>query len=420
MRLIRHRSSLAVLTALLAASACVHSPTAPAGPSAALTALPRQLSPAEQSVLGAANAFSFALFGKVSAAQPDTNVFLSPLSASMSLGMALNGAANGTYDEMRSALQFGSTSQHDIDAGYHSLIALLTGLDPAVQLDVANSVWYDRTFPFYQSFLDTTRTYFDADVQPLDFTNQSASLAAINGWVNTKTNGKIPTILDAIRQGDVMYLVNAVYFNAHWRTRFDSALTQAAPFTPAAGAPQQVMLMHREGTMSYVQTGAYQAVDLAYGDSAFTMTVLLPAPGVSVDALADSLTPAFWTTLTTSLHGSKVDLYLPRMKLSYARTLNGDLKALGMNAAFVPDGADFTRMSSMGTALYVSFVKQKTFVSVDESGTEAAAVTVTGVATTAFEPPAVMRVDRPFVFVIRERLSGTILFMGKIASLPGA
>ncbi len=408
----------AVVTLLVAAS-CAGAPTEPVGPPPARTMLPRPLTSAEQTIVQASIAFSFALFDTVSAAQHDSNVFLSPLSASMSLGMALNGAAGTTYDQMRSALQFGNASQHDIDAGYQSLIALLTSLDPAVTMQVANSIWYERTFPFYQSFLDTTKTYFDAEIQPLDFSNVDASLAAINGWVNTQTNGKIPSILDAIDSNDVMFLVNAIDFNANWRARFDPAETQTARFIPANGATQPVSLMHRLGSMLYAESPSYQAVELSYGDSAFAMTVLLPAPGLSVDALADSLSPAFWARLTSSLSGQRVELYLPKLTLTYSRTLNHDLAALGVQNAFVPNVADFTGMSSAGKSLYVSFVKQKTYVRVDEAGTEAAAATVTGVGVTALPSAIVMRVDRPYLFVIRERLTGALLFMGKITNLAG-
>ncbi|MGH7670387.1 MAG: serpin family protein [Gemmatimonadaceae bacterium] len=414
-----HRfTPLVALVVLAVAASCADSPTQPRGPGSALIGLPRQLTPAEQNIIQASNAFSFALFGQVSGAQPDSNVFLSPLSASMSLGMALNGAADSTYDQMRSALQFGNATQHNIDAGYQSLIALLTSLDPGVQMQVANSVWYEQTFPFYQSFLDTARTYFGATVQPLDFSDVTASLAAINGWVNTQTHGKIPTILNSIAPNEVMFLINAVYFKGSWRQRFDSALTEQGAFTPAVGAPQQVWLMHRVVTMSYAEGDAYQAVDLAYGDSAFTMTVLLPKPGTSVDALADSLTPQFWAALTSNLHNQDVDLTLPRLQLTYTRQLNDDLAALGMRSAFVPNVADFTRMSSEGQRLYISRVDQKAFVNVDESGTEAAAATATGVGPTSIEVPVPMHVDRPYLFVIRERLSGTLLFMAKIATPP--
>lgn len=409
--------TLLPLLALLGA-ACAGGPTEPA-PRPALTALPRPLTPAEQSVIAASNAFSFALFDRVSTAQPDSNVFLAPLSASMVLGMALNGAAGQTWDEMRAALQLGSADQGDINAGYQSLVRLLVSLDPAVRMQIANSVWYERTFPFYQSFLDSARTYFDAEVQPLDFNDVAGSLAAINGWANTKTHGKIPTVLDRIEPANVMFLVDAIYFKGDWRAKFDPARTRLEQFHAADGSLQPVQLMHRQATMRYAADADWQAVDLPYGDSAFSMTVVLPAPGASLDALVDSLSPTFWRTLTSRFANAEVELSLPKVKLSYGRTLNDDLQALGMRVAFVPDQADFTRMSSLGRKLYVSFVKQKSYVNVDENGTEAAAVTVGGISTTSVPQHVVVRVDRPYLFVIRERLSGTILFMGKITSPAG-
>jgi serine protease inhibitor len=390
--------------------------TSPASATPALTALPRDLTPAERGVLNASNAFSFALWKRVNTGPRDSNVFVSPLSASFSLGMAMNGAANQTLDDMRTGLQFGTTTLADIDAGYKSLIGLLTTLDPTVTMDIANSIWYRNTFSFNQSFLDDGTNYFGATVKPLDFANTSASLAAINGWVNTQTKGKIPTILDAIEPENVMFLINAIYFKGSWRTRFDPAQTSDAAFHAASG-DQTARLMHRHDTMLYAESPTYQAVDLPYGDSAFTMTVVLPKPGTTVESLAASLDPGAWQALTSNLQRGDVDLYVPKLKISWVRDLIPDLKALGMIAPFA-DGADFTRMSVRGRELFISTVRQKTYVEVTEEGTEAAAVTNTGISTTAARIPSVIRVDRPFVFVIRERLSGTVLFMGKVVKLP--
>lgn len=414
-----HSLSLAGLALLSASAACTQvGTTRSRGHEPALASLPRALTPAEHSVIDAADAFSFALFRTVSAAQRDSNVFLSPLSASFSLGMTLNGAANRTFAEMRSALQFGGTSQQDINAGYKSLLTLLTSLDPAVEMRIANSIWYRRGFPFHQSFLDTTSRDFGAKVAPLDFNDVHASLATINGWVNAETKGKIPTILDDIRADNVMFLINAIYFKGSWRTEFDPAQTTATEFHPSSGTPQPVQLMHRLDEMLYAEGATYQAVDLPYGDSAFTMTVLLPKQGTNAETLAASLTPAFWAGVTGDLDARKIDLYLPKLRLNFERMLNGDLQALGMRVPFEPNAADFTRMSSAGDSLYITFVKQKSFVAIDEQGTEAAAATATGVVGSAAELVPVMRVDRPYLFVIRERLSGTVLFMGKIDRMP--
>ncbi|MFI5257743.1 MAG: serpin family protein [Gemmatimonadales bacterium] len=388
----------------------------PGGQAPILDALPRPLTSAERSVAGAANDFSFSLFRQLSAAQPDSNVFTSPLSASMALGMAMNGAAGATLDQMRSALAVGSTPESDVDAGYKGLIALLRGLDPGVDFRIANSIWYRSGFPVEPAFLDAGRNYFDAQVTALDF-GSAASVKTINDWVSGATAGKIPAIVDAIDSGNVMFLIDAVYFKGSWRDRFDSAQTRDAPFH-GIGGDQPMKLMHREGTIAYLSTPAFEAVDLPYGNAAFTMTVVLPRAGASVDAVAASLSGSDWTASMSQFHDQQVALDLPRFRLEWGRTLNGDLEALGMHDAFVPNGADFTRLSSRGRELFISEVRQKTFVDVNEEGTEAAAATSVGISATSAPLLIPMRVDRPFIIVIRERLSGTILFMGKIVRMP--
>jgi serpin B len=392
----------------------------PAG--AALVQLPRALSAQEVSVRDAANAFSFALWAKVNAAQPDTNVFISPLSASFALGMTMNGAAGVTYDQMDAALQFGTMPLGDINAGYQSLIALLESLDPSVKMQIANSIWYRTGFPVLASFIDSTSTHFDAAVKGLDFTDQTASLATINGWVSTATNGKIPTVLYSIDPSAEMFLINAIYFKGSWRSRFDPAQTASATFTTSTNASQQMQLMHQVSALNYAETSGYQAVDLAYGDSAFSMTVLLPKAGTSIETLAASLTPAAWQAILAGLRAfDQIDLSFPKLTLTYERELSPDLEALGMVEPFDSFGADFTRIapSSAGASLYIGFVQHNSFLDINEEGTEAAAVTTVGIfASAALAPPPVMRVDHPYIIVIRERLTGTVLFMGKVVSMP--
>lgn len=385
---------------------------------AARTTLPRTLTTSERDVLSASNAFSFGLWKTINQSQRDSNVFVSPLSASFALGMTMNGAAGQTYDEMRGALRFQNASLVSIDSGYKSLITLLTTLDPSTTMRIANAIFHRSGFPVTQTFLDAASTWFDASVQEQDFNDVQGTLSAVNGWANTKTNGRIPTILQSVNQKDVMYLLNAIYFKGTWRDRFDPAATRDAPFHPATGAAQSARLMFRKGNVAYAETDTYQAADLAYGDSAFTMTVLLPRPGTSVETVAASLTPESWQALTSAFHAREVELYFPKITFSWKRSLIDDMKAQGMVAAFTPGGADFTRLSSAGTDLYVSLLQQNTFVAIDEEGTEAAAVTIVGVGLTSAPLAPTMRVDRPYVFVIRERLSGTVLFMGKITRMP--
>ena len=410
-----HRPALAFALAVSSGCSTIVDPVPSATqPVATIDKLPRSLTAGEQKIVSASNDFSFSLFRQLSLAQKDTNVFASPLSASMALGMAMNGASGATFDQMRSSLAFGSATEAEINASYSSLITLLRELDPTVDFRIANSVWYRTGFPFMQSFLDLTKAAFDAQVTGLDFANP-ASVGTINAWVSAATGGKIPTIIDKIDSDHVMFLINAIYFKGSWRERFDAARTRDAPFH-GVGGDRTVKMMHRHGKMRFQSTADFSAVDLPYGNSAYTMSVLLPHVGKSVETLAASLQGGAWTTWMSQFNDVTIDLALPRFKLEWERVMNSDLKALGMRDAFVPNGADFSRMSSRGKELYISIVKQKTYVDVNEEGTEAAAVTNVGVSTVSLGPQ--MIVDRPFIFVIRERLTGTIVFVGKIVKLP--
>ena len=416
------RTKRATASLLLASlGACGQGSTEPGRPPAELQALPRPLSASEQQLISAGNDFAFSLFRQLGNATPGANVFVSPLSASLALGMTMNGAAGSTFDAMRTTLGFGAFGNDAINAGYHDLIGLLESLDPSTQLGIANSIWYRQGLAVNASFLNATRSAFDAQVQSVDFGNVPATLATVNGWVNTQTRGRIPSILESVDPSDVMYLLNAIYFKGSWRLRFDSAQTQSAPFHAVDGVSRTVRLMHKQDTLLYLETPAFQAADLAYGNGAFRMTILLPTAGTNIDAFAASINRTDWNAWMQSFHSREIILELPRFTLAYERKLNDDLMAMGMGIAFDPQRADFSRIASVAPErLFISFVKQKAFVAVDEVGTEAAAVTVVGVALTSLPAIPTMRVDRPFVFAIRERLSGTILFMGKITTLPAS
>jgi serine protease inhibitor len=384
--------------------------TAPGVP---ITSLPRDLTGSESKIIAGSNDFAFDLFRTGNLTQHKANVFISPLSASMALGMAANGADGTTYDEMRSALRLSGATREEVDGGYKSLIALLKGLDPGTVFTIANSIWYERTFPFNASFLDESKQFFDAQIQALDFSSPSA-VATVNSWVSAQTNNRIPTILEGIDPAEVMFLINAIYFKGSWQRQFDKSKTLAAPFHAADGTTTTVQMMARDAGVQSAFTPEYAAVDLPYGNSAFTMTVVLPSPNADIDAFAESFDQAKWNSLVSSLHDSGSEVFLPRFRIEWKRELNDDLQQLGMRLAF--SGADFTRMSPRGRELFLTHVLQKTFVDVDEEGTEAAAVTSVGVGVVSL--PQSFRADRPFLVVIRERFSGTILFIGKIAKLP--
>ncbi len=397
-----------LVAVVLLGTACSEA-TAPGGP---LTALPRALTASESKIIAGSNDFAFDLFRIGNLSQHKANVFLSPLSASMALGMTANGANGATYDEMRTSLRLSGATREEVNGGYKSLITLLRGLDTTTDFRIANSIWYQQTFPFNTSFLNESKVYFDARVEGLDFSSSSA-VPTINSWVSEQTNTRIPKILDAIRAEEVMFLVNAIYFKGIWQEQFDKTKTVHAPFYSADGTTTTVPMMARGGGVDHTATSEYSAVDLPYGNSAFTMTVVLPH-NTDIDSFAESFDQAKWNVLVGSFHKRTLQVHLPRFRMEWKRELNGDLEQLGMRLAF--HNADFTRMSPRGLELFITRVVQKTFVDVDEEGTEAAAATLVGVGVISL--PAVFRADRPFLVVIRERFSGTILFIGKIAKLP--
>lgn len=203
-RPIRRTASAVVLGTIWACGEA----TSPA-PEPVITSLPRDLTAAEQRVLHAGNEFSVRLFSQLAKAQPGQNLFVSPLSASMALGMTMKGAHGATLDAIRTTLGFGAADLQQINAGYRGLIDLLRGLDPTTTFQLANSIWYRNGFPVRQTFLDVAKASFNAEVRGLNFSDP-ASLGVINGWVNTNTQGKIPTILERIEPGDMMYLINAI------------------------------------------------------------------------------------------------------------------------------------------------------------------------------------------------------------------
>lgn len=403
------------LASFIALGAC--SATEPGKAPELLTALPRQLTADEQRVSRAANAFTLALFRGLNQAQPDSNVFVSPLSVSFALGMAMNGAEDQTFDEMRQTLGFAGATLEEINRGYAGLMALESGLDPTTTFSIANSVWIRQGLPVKQPFIDQVRATFDAEVRTSPF--DAATITAVNGWVSEQTKGRIPTILNEIRNEDVMFLINAIYFKGTWRDQFERSKTANAPFESIDG-PQTVPMMNREDGEGKVRlaflTDGTRVGELLYGNGAFAMTIVIPGANTNLSTFAAALDSTRWAQLLGALPEQMQDyaVRLPKFTLEYERQLKDDLRALGMNVPFEDGQADFGRMTDL--PVFISFVKHKTFVLVNEEGTEAAAVTNVGIGLTSLPP--CLCVDRPFIFVIRERFSGTILFAGKIVRIP--
>ncbi len=408
------------LALALVAAAC-GDPSGPGDGFVPITELPRQLTTSEVEVITGANAFGFDLMRAVLEKDRRPNVVLSPLSASMALGMTLNGARSQTFDEMRSTLRFGALDQVQINESYRGLIDLLTELDPDVHFDIASSIWARIGVPVEPAFLDVARAAFDARTETRDFADPS-TVDEINRWVRESTDGLIDGIIDSLDPTAVMLLINAIYFDGAWSTRFDPSDTRVRAFTRADGTTVDVDMMSLDGVELPLGGGpGFAAVELPYGGGAFSMVVVVPHPGTDVRALLSGFDAGAWAELVSALNPVEVDLVsIPRLTLSYDAYLNDALKAMGMEGAFAP-GADFTGLSPIGDQMCLDFVRQKTFIEVDERGTRAAAVTGVGVGATSFLG---VIADRPFAFALRERLSGTVLFLGIVgdptATDPGA
>jgi serpin B len=248
----------------------------------------------------------------------------------------------------------------------------------------------------------------------LDFSDPAAA-DIINGWVSLKTHGKIEEIIEPpINPLTVMFLINAIYFKGTWTYEFDKENTIDCPFYTMDGSETNCRMMFIKSDFLYYENDKVRVIDLPYGDGLFNMAVLLPAPGIDINTFIGQLTEEDWNMWMDNLTEHTVNLFLPKFELEYEITLNSVLNTLGMGIAFRPFEADFSNINDRPD-LHISKVKHKTYVKVDEEGTEAAAVTVVEIGITSLPPGEVtMRVNRPFVFVIHENHSNTVLFMGKI------
>lgn len=370
----------------------------------------------QKELVTASNSFGFDFFKKVNEISgSNTNLMVSPLSVSMALGMARNGAANGTLEAMTATLGFAGQTDDEINESYKYIVETFSELDPKVKLQIANSIWYRTGFSVEQPFIDANSLYFNASVTPLDFAAPTA-VDAINSWVNEKTNELIPTILDQIPDDAVMYLINAVYFKGQWKYQFETKNTSSKPFTLQDGSNVQVAAMNQHATLSYFKGTGFEAIDLPYNQGNYSMTVLLPDAGKSVSEVISQLTRQNWNTWTRQFTEMDIQLQLPKFKYDYnEQNMKPILSAMGMGEAFSPSEADFTRINPEG-GLFISRVIHKSFIETNEEGTEAAAVTAVEISETSAGPdqPYYFTVNRPFVYFIQEKTTGTILFIGTV------
>ena len=374
------------------------------------------LTEAAPAAIQSSNDFGIELFRKV-AENDNSNLMLSPLSAGTALTMLLNGCEGETFAQLQGALGYPSgLTITNINEAYKSLVGQLLNADPKVKLSLANAIFYKNEFTVKPPFLVTMNNEYQATVKGLDF-NAPSALTAINKWASDNTSGKIPKVLESISDDAVMFIMNALYFKGNWSYQFDKSATGERPFYRDGGSVINVSTMNGEVRAKVFYGSNYKAIEMPYGRTNFTMDIIVPEE--TAQAFYASFTPDKWNELTSGFdiaaEFGKLIVYMPKFKFSYEKYLNDQLKSMGMVDAFIPFQANLLGISD--ESLYVSFVKQNTFVEVDEEGTEAAAVTTTGINTTSApsEPPTFV-IDKSFVFAIRERTTNTLLFIGQVVN----
>ena len=359
------------------------------------------------------SSFAFGLFHETAAQDKGGIVFVSPFSASVALSMTAAGADGTTREEILGTLGFDCTIE-ECNAYNRSVMEQLTSLRDGVEFNIANSIWVSDAFPLKGRFCRTVRKNYDAMVTNLDFADP-ASPSVINRWCADNTAGRIDKMIETIDPTTQLYLLNALYFKGLWTTPFDASLTREDIFHGDSN-DSQVKFMHNKAYFPYYMGPEGSMVELPYGDDMnFVMDVIIPPDGLSADEFVSGLDSESLSRLSAGLQTDEIRLMLPSFKAEYDVSLNAALQRLGMKEAFT-SSADFSDMSK--EQLMISEVKQKTFIEVNEEGSEAAAITSVSMMRASLGPePVRFTVDRPFVFLIRERTSGTVLFMGLVRNL---
>ena len=359
------------------------------------------------------NGLGFQLLAQCRQSLPKTNYFLSPAGLAFALSMVQNGARGETWGQIMATLQAGNMPQAQLNQANKALLGHLLKLDPKIKLEIANAIWIDQKASIKPDFISVNRRDYDAEVSNGDFQNP-ATVRKINDWVSARTHEKIPAILEPPLSPLLrLILLDAIYFKGEWLTPVDTNLTRTLPFTLGNGQIAQHPRMNRTGNYAYGEEARSQAVELPYAGGEMSMFIFLPKGGL--DEFLNKFTVGDFEASVQRMHWRKGTVELPRFKLDNEYDLTGALPPMGMPLAFT-SRADFSGMSD--EPLCISFVKQKTYVAVNEAGTEAAAVTAIGARAMVImhePPPFQFVVDRPFFMAIRDKQSGLILFLGAIS-----
>ncbi|MBP8031677.1 MAG: serpin family protein [Acetobacterium sp.] len=361
------------------------------------------------------NDFGFNLYKNL--ARENENIMISPVSVSLAMAMVYNGANGATREDMARALNVQGLELDRLNKNNLALLYYLTSADPELTLNIANSIWMLEDFKFSEAFVATVKNDYQAEAKKLDFADPK-SADVINKWVNDKTRGTIDQIVTPpIDSQTIMFLINAVYFKGSWTSPFETELTSEQAFNLVDGQTVTVPTMYQSGSFDYLKSSGFQALRLPYGeDEQMAMVLFLPDQNTSLSEFQNQLNQDNWSNWQAHFEAKAGTLMLPKFTMEYEKSLNQVLAELGMGIAFEPGKADFSGLAAAAADdIYISNVKHKTFIEVDETGTEAAAVTSVEVGTTSM--PAYdfeLNFDRPFFYAIEDSETGAIVFMGSV------
>lgn len=366
------------------------------------------------------NAFALDIYKELS--EEEGNIFISPYSISSALAMTYAGARGDTAKEMADTLHF-NLPQEELHSGFYNLSRLLDATGKSYQLSVANALWGQRDYKFNKEFLDITNRYYEAGFKEVDYIdeeNRERTRETINKWVEDKTNNKIRELIQPrdLTSLTRLVLTNAIYFKGKWEVQFDPEETRDMPFYISEREKKETPMMHQTSKFNYMENDSVQVLELPYTGGDLSMVVILPRPDISLYKVEKGLSSDKLQSWLDGLSKEDVDVYLPRFKMEKRFMLNDTLQKLGMKLAFDEFLADFSGMTPKPD-LHISKVIHQSFVEVNEEGTEAAAATAVIMGGKAVGiGPALFKADRPFIFLIRDIPSGSILFIGRLVE-PG-
>lgn len=369
------------------------------------------------SIVEQGNDFGFQTYKMLANSQE--NMMISPVSIGMALEMTYNGATGETQEAMAEALKIQGIDRKTLNQNNQALLYLLRNADAKVTLDIANSLWLQKGFELKPDFIERVETHYLATLQSLNFSDPKSAVV-INKWVAENTQGMIEEIVTPpIDPAAVMFLINAVSFKGEWTSPFDKDQTSEQSFKIADDQMVSVPMMFQSGSFDYLKTADFQALRMPYGEEErLAMYLFLPNADSNLEQFQRQLNQANWKNWLTLFETGEGSVMLPRFTMEYEKSLNQVLTDLGMGIAFEAGRADFSDLAAAevtGHELYISEVKHKTYIQVDEEGTEAAAATSVEIGLTSmpvndFE----LKFDRPFFYAISDKETGAILFMGSV------